>query len=75
MVKIPKFTKSVVRSALVVAFLSLCGPYSGSSFFISDPEEPLPFITESNDGLLDQIFEEEKSDRVCRFLKSRKLKT
>ena len=40
----------------------------------TDPEEPLSFILVSNEELLDQIFEEEKSNRVCRFIKTRKMK-
>ena len=40
----------------------------------ADPEAPLPFIAASNDELLDQIFVEEKSNRICRFMKSRKMK-
>jgi hypothetical protein len=38
------------------------------------PEEPLPFSLVSNDELLDQIFEEEKSDRIIRFIRNRKMK-
>jgi len=34
----------------------------------------LPHVTASKEELLDQIFEEAKSDRLCRFIKTRRLK-
>ena len=40
----------------------------------TDPEAPLPSIYAANEELLDQIFEEEKSNRICRFIKNRKMK-
>ncbi|MDA0347960.1 MAG: hypothetical protein O3C20_11230 [Verrucomicrobia bacterium] len=39
-----------------------------------DFEMPLPLFVGSKDELLDQIFEEAKSDRLCRFIKIKKLK-
>jgi hypothetical protein len=39
-----------------------------------DIEVQLPLFVRSNEELLDQIFEEGKSDRLCRFIKTKKLK-
>ena len=39
-----------------------------------DFEMQLPLFVGSKDELLDQIFEEAKSDRLCRFIKNKKLK-
>lgn len=59
-----------------MGFLCLVGGFNSALNNTSrpGPEAPMLFLAAGNDELLDQIFEEEKSDRVCRFLKNRKLK-
>jgi len=40
----------------------------------ADSETHLPFVVGSGEEFLDQIFEEEKSNRICRFIKVKKMK-
>ena len=48
--------------------------YQPKSSFVTDPEVPMPFIAGSTEEFLDQIFVEEKSNRICRFIKIKKMK-
>lgn len=40
----------------------------------TDPGVHSPFIVDSGEEFLDQIFVEEKSNRICRFIKVKKMK-
>jgi hypothetical protein len=63
---------------LVVATLT-CLPFASPSSTRPLAESAIDdfefhLLVGSKDELLETIFEEEKSDRLCRFIKSRKLK-
>lgn len=65
-----------ITACFVVACLYLGSPSSplSDNTLQTGLIAPLPVITGAEEELLDQIFEEEKSDLICRFLKNRKMK-
>lgn len=68
----------VGRRFLTTGLVSLCllavYAYQPKSSFEADPEVPTSFIAGSGEEFLDQIFVEEKSNRICRFIKIKKMK-
>lgn len=74
MLEVSKVKKKVLFAVvgslcLFAATLFLSGIDSNA-----DSEPSLPFLLVANEELLDLIFEEEKSNRICRFMKNRKMK-
>ncbi len=70
---------SMVGKRIIAAgFASLClfatSAYQSNVSIETDPEVPSSFIVVSGEEFLDQIFEEEKSNRICRFIKVKKMK-
>ena len=70
----PLVVSRFVTSGLVCLGLLAACAYRPESSFEADPEEPMPFISGSSEEFLDQIFVEEKSNRICRFIKIKKMK-
>ena len=75
----PMLKNSLVgRRYLAAGIASLClfatNAYQSNISIETDPGVPSPFIVVSGEEFLDQIFEEEKSNRICRFIKVKKMK-
>ena len=68
----------VGKRFLTAGFASLCllatNAYQTNVSIETDPGVPSSFIVDSGEEFLDQIFVEEKSNRICRFIKVKKMK-
>jgi hypothetical protein len=74
MLEVLALRKRFLMTGTALACLLTANLIPAGSSSSTEPEVPLPFIVGSNEKLLDQIFEEEKSNRICRFMKIRKMK-
>ena len=66
--------KRFIALGVAALCLTTVHTYQPVSSVETDPGVHSPFIVDSGEEFLDQIFVEEKSNRICRFIKVKKMK-